>query len=116
MTPNPYGCFGQTDSPHKSSHVAGSVNVVARTTCAVPVPEIVVGTILEKQTCVVFCWWSAVGGSGLDRRYNTSWAKTNSAATPCVSGKYRGNSFHIVRGADGKIYETVTSKTATITC
>jgi hypothetical protein len=28
-----YSCYGQTDQPHLSTHVAGTVNVVARTVC-----------------------------------------------------------------------------------
>jgi len=83
---NPYGCYGQTDRPHKSTHVPGTINVVARTSCAVPVNEICVKTRLYRWKCFgPFCWWSAVGNLGTDLRFGSSLARANSASSSCVS-------------------------------
>lgn len=77
---NPYGCIGQTDRPHASHHVPGNVNVVARTRCAVAVPEIIVQTTLQRRNCfTVFCWWETVGNPGVDRKMNAHLAQANSA-------------------------------------
>lgn len=103
---NPWGCFGSTQNPHHSSHVPGTINVTARTQCNVAVPLIYVETILQREDCFIFCWWANVGPVGMQSRPGNS-VQANSA-TGCVSGKYRGISFHHVRGADGNDYVATT--------
>jgi hypothetical protein len=113
---NPYGCIGQTDRPHASHHVPGNVNVVARTRCAVAVPEIYVQTTLQRRNCfTVFCWWETVGNPGVDRKMNAHLAQANSAGS-CIPGTYRGISSHSVRGPDGQTYIGQTEHVASVTC
>jgi hypothetical protein len=84
-------CYGQTDLPHRSTHVPGSVNVVARTTCNFPT-AMTVSTSLQRQKCLwIFCWWSSLSsgyyaGTGLS-------ISTNAAAF-CQKGWWRGSSSH----------------------
>lgn len=113
---NPYGCYGATDRPHKSTHAPGQVNVVARTVCAVSVPQIYVETQLYKRNCfLIFCWWDPYGSLGTNLRSNSTLARANSSGT-CTTGDYQGRSYHYIIGADGKRYEAWTQNLARVTC
>jgi hypothetical protein len=61
-----YGCYGQTDYPHLSSHNPGYVNVEARTWCAVWMPWLYVKTDLYRSRWWGWEWlaWGSRGGSG----------------------------------------------------
>ncbi|MEO7593986.1 MAG: hypothetical protein ABI134_22415 [Byssovorax sp.] len=75
------GCHFQVDRPHKSTHVPGTVNVVARVQCNRPVDkiEMMLGLALN----------------GVELKSST-FANSGSAylqgnvAVPCVSGTYNG--------------------------
>jgi hypothetical protein len=118
LIPNPYGCYGQTDDPHKSTHVPGNVNVVARTECDwANVPEIHVSTTLQYWKCFIICWWSTIGSTGSTTDYFDDDVTANSAAN-CISGthNYRGISYHYIIGSDGNRYEGWTANEKTLTC
>ena len=92
-------CAGQTDRPHKSVHVPGTVNVVGRTTCFGSVPFMSIAIRLDIQKCFLgICWWKYVSSASNTK---TSWGTVVRANTagPCVSGEYRGTSSH--RAIDG---------------
>ncbi len=109
MEPNPYGCVGRTDYPHKSTHVEGTVNVVAYTTCTVFVPQIYVKTRLYQWVCWgPFCWYSAYGPESENLQYGGNQVSANSAGQ-CVTGWYKGDSYHYIIGPDGNKYEAWTS-------
>lgn len=86
------GCYGQTDSPHASGHVYGTVNVVARTVC--PTTDYVSTELYRSR------WWGWESlGSGANTRYGTA---TTNAAGPCATGDiytYLGDSYHEGSGA-----------------
>jgi hypothetical protein len=116
MEPNPYGCVGTTDNPHKSTHVGFTVNVVARTRCTVVVPKIYVETTLYRWQCWgPFCWYGTYGPKGSELRYGFDQASANSANT-CVTGWYKGDSYHYIIGANGIRYEAWTSREAYVNC
>jgi len=114
--PNPYGCYGQTDYPHRSNTPPNNANVHAFTECSVNVPEIHVDTQLFKRSCTawVFCEWKAWGPVGEETRYDRYIARANSAG-PCQNGKYKGSSSHYIVGADDNFYYAFTSNIRDIT-
>ena len=100
---NPYGCFGQTDNPHKSSNT-WAANVHAKSECAVNVPEIHVETQLYKEICPI-CGFAVIGPLAPDWGVNEKLLEVNSAGpSPCENGKYKGTSSHSVIGANGIQY------------
>ena len=89
-------CDVETDYPHKSTHVPGTINVVGRTRCNVSMNVIGVRTVLEKgNLCIgLFClWYTRVGTWGENQQNYRTQVQANSAAS-CVSGVYRGYSEH----------------------
>lgn len=113
---NPYGCFGHTDNPHKSTHFPNSVNVEAKTQCPIAVPEIKVITQLYVEQCFLFiCDWETYGGPGENYDEDVNRVDANSAGSPCVNNTYQGFSYHWIRGADGNTYSGYTWKTADVT-
>lgn len=109
---NPWNCQGQTDNPHKSTHVPGTVNVVARSSCGISVPTIRVITALQRWN---FPFWSTVGNSPLVQSSPGSYVQTNAAAT-CVTDWYRGVSGHSVVGPDGFTYGLNTKNQEYVVC
>jgi len=84
------GCYGQTDNPHKSTHVEHTINVEARTVC--PGGESYVDLDLYRSR-----WYGWQHLSGDDA---AGWgeAETNAAKT-CTHGSeytYLGSSYHEV--------------------
>lgn len=119
--PKVYGCDGKTDRPHKSSHVEGTVNVEGRSRCKVAMPEIYVSIQIEQgQYCLwrttICLYWEPWGPLGADTQFNAKEAKANSAG-PCVSGAYKGISYHRVKAPhDGRYYHLITWNTARVRC
>lgn len=86
----PTSCWGQTDMPHRSYHVPGTVNVVARTWCTFPT-TVYVSTQLARQRCfLIFCWWSTQASNAAT---GVTRVQTNAAGF-CQRGWWRGGSFH----------------------
>lgn len=116
LIPNPYGCVGTTNNPHRSSHVPGTVNVIAHTYCSVAVPEIHVQTTLFRWQCWgPFCWYAAYGSTGSDTQHWRNHVQANSAGQ-CITGWYKGESYHYIIGYDGIRYEAWTSREAYVNC
>jgi hypothetical protein len=84
--PNPWGCLGQTDNPHKSTHTGGlTINVEAWTQCNVSVPTIHVDTQLYVKDCPWFwCGWSVYNSApmGQNTKNNLSLVKTTRQPRP----------------------------------
>ncbi len=101
-----YGCYGQTDRPHLSSHVPGTVNVVARTVC--PGESVYVQTSLYRDR-----WY---GPQFLDSGSNSGFGSTSTNAAWNCSGSgtytYRAYSYHEAT-VSGWAY---TSNSARLTC
>lgn len=97
-------CFGRTDNPHRSTHVPGTINVIAKTECNF-VTSMSVSTNLQLQRCWGYvCWWSTQR-----RGYNSGVARfvRANAAAPCQTGYWRGFSGHTVvfpNGSSGSTY------------
>ena len=115
--PNPYGCIGQTDNPHRSTHTGGvTFNVIAWTECDVSLPEIYVNTQLYKRDCGwPWCGWSVYGDPNPKTDYDKQYLETNSAGAPCVNGEYKGTSSHYIIGADGNFYSAITQNVQDVT-
>jgi len=98
-------CYGQTDQPHPSTHVNGTVNTVARTVC--PATDYV---SIDQYRSRWYGWQS--WGSGSNTNYGTA---TANAAGACASGDtytYLGSSYHEATGV-GYAY---TSNSRRFTC
>lgn len=101
---NPYGCYGQTDNPHRSS---GDASVHAYTECSVSLPYMFVNVELYRDR-----WY---GEQFLDAHYSTSqyspswsrWRVEANARWNCAgvgTYTYRAYSYHEVRDSRGKYY------------
>lgn len=90
-------CWGRTDLPHRSGTAGyfGNVNVHASTFCYNGSTLLTVGTILQKQKCVLwfFCSWYPVALPGFNTRFGYE-VRTNSASSGCSRGYYKGSSHH----------------------
>jgi len=99
------GCYGQTDQPHPSTHVNGTVNTVARTVC--PAPDYVSVNQYRSR------WYGWQGwGSGSNAAYGRA---TANAAGGCSSGDtytYLAESYHEATG----VGYTYTSNSRRFTC
>ena len=71
-----------TQYPHKSTHVPGTVNVVTVVTCTAPVPQINIRAALYRNGILV-------KDSGQKAVYNSPSAQNNAAVT-CSNGSYQG--------------------------
>lgn len=108
---SPAGCYGQTDRPHNSSHVPGTVNVVARSKCNSPVPTLYVKTQLFFKDWFL---WYAWGPVGEDYDLGVDFVEANSAGS-CKPGEFKGDSYHYSY-ENGVKYEAYTSNSALLTC
>lgn len=98
-------CYGQTDAPHASGHVPGTVNVVGRTVC--PTTDYVLIDLYRQH----WYGWEYMS-SGQKTNYGT--AQSN-AATTCTLGTnflYEGDGYHEATGAG----EASTYNNADLTC
>jgi len=87
-------CNSRIDNIHFSSHVPGTLNVVANTTCTFPM-GINVSVTLSKQSCIWFFCWMTTKGSGVGGNLLASASSaTANAAAPCEKGHWRGASTH----------------------
>ena len=99
-------CYGQTDRPHLSSHVPGTVNVIARTVC--PGESVYVETALYRDR-----WY---GLQFLDSGSKSAFGSVSTNAAWNCSGTgtyaYRAYSYHKA-AISGHAY---TSNSARFTC
>ena len=79
LAPNVNGCGIQVQDPHNSTHVPGSINVVATVNCSVAVSHIALFVTLYKD--------NAYAGSGANDVYFTGSDSAN-AATGCQLWHY----------------------------
>ena len=104
-------CNLRVDNPHKSSHVPGTVNVVARFNCTSSVSGIQMTVTLERDGVEVAR--SPVNSSG-------SASLRGNAATPCINGTYQGTARAVVTFPPGHWPSTTTldetSSRIPITC
>jgi hypothetical protein len=83
------GCYGQTDQPHSSSHVNGSINVVARTVCS--------GLGVHVDVTLYRSRWYGWEQRGSGSKNGTNSVSTNAAesAADCDgTHDYLANSYH----------------------
>jgi hypothetical protein len=92
-------CTGQTDHPHKSNHVPGTVNVEAHTTCTGDVPFISVTARLYFRSDTTGTWTELEVGHKSSSA-GQSEIKMN-AAEPCQTGYYYGRGEHRVQYPGG---------------
>ena len=94
-------CEREVQHPHHSSHVPGTINVVATIECSSAVPELDLKVTLQRQQCFYFiCWWDNVGPTGGEPRYGARTTRANSAID-CQTGSYRGYSQDKIVWPDG---------------
>jgi hypothetical protein len=74
-------CSISVQNPHPSSHVGGTVNVIARTQCSAPVASLEMVMALARNGVIVGQATNANGGSS---------SLQNNVAVRCVSGTYQG--------------------------
>ncbi len=116
---NPYGCYGLTEYPHKSTDSGfDEVSLHARSECPgnFVVPFLWVQTQLYRET---HCAWSTCFGSepwgpvdtqSIDYGYSV---QANSRGA-CLNSWYKGVSAHMMRGWDGNTYYSFTINRAEV--
>ncbi|MBB6170422.1 hypothetical protein HNR23_000482 [Nocardiopsis mwathae] len=112
---SPAGCVGKTHDPHRSSHVRGTVNVVADTRCRSSVPSVGVSTVLHRSR---WYGWQKRGESGLKTERSSRSVEANAGSPRCVGDTHDwlGSSYH-ESVEDGTTYVGRTSKRRNnITC
>jgi hypothetical protein len=110
---NPYGCYGQSDQPHESSHVPNTVAAHAKTECLQQVPRVYVTAQLWKYAEE----WILVGAPAPVTQYNWYRADVNPSA-PCSGSGYWYFIFayHEVTGTDGQVYSANTGNEWFVPC
>lgn len=89
------GCYGQTDRPHLSTHVPGSVNVVGRTVCSGQYDYIEIRLYRSRW----FGWEQRGYGSG--SAWNIVERNASESAAACSgTHDYLGSSYH--EASDGR--------------
>jgi hypothetical protein len=102
------GCYGQTDRPHSSSHVNGSINVVARTVCS--------GLGVHVDVTLYRSRWYGWEQRGYGSKNGTSSVSTNAAESAAAcdgTHDYLANSYH--SASDGRYAYTSNSANG-LTC
>lgn len=117
-TPGQFGaaavitCTPNVQSPHNSTHVPGTVNVVVTLSCTAPVPYISIRAALYRSG-------SLVKDSGAKSVYGARSAQNN-AAEPCHGATYQGWMSYVVQFPAGYVPPTGASSgfgpTRAITC
>ncbi len=85
-------CYGQTDQPHPSGHVSGTVNSVARTVCPAT------NYVEVQQYRSRWYGWQKWGNKGTNTSYGT--AQANSADVCAIGDEYTylAESYHTAAG------------------
>jgi hypothetical protein len=102
------GCYGQTDQPHSSSHVNGSINVVARTVCS--------GLGVHVDVTLYRSRWYGWQQRGYGSKNGTNSVSTNAAesAADCSgTHDYLANSYH---EASDSSYAYTSNRANGLTC
>ena len=88
-----FPCYGQTDRPHRSTHVGGTANVVARTVCF--------GTAVYVRTELYRDRWYGPQFLDSGSRSGTDSVSTNASWRCAGAGTYtyRAYSYHSATGA-----------------
>jgi len=102
------GCYGQTDRPHLSTHVPGSVNVVGRTVCSGTVVYIEIRLYRSRW----YGWQQRGFGSGSQPNFVERNA-SESAADCSGTHDYLGSSYH--EASDGR-YAYTSNRANGLTC
>ncbi len=117
---NPYGCFGRTHNPHKSSSTSNEIAVKGETVCpsGPSMPTIGVDTVLMQgslclgNTCLS---WSPYSTVDVQERHNATSVKSRAAGSPCEDGVYRGESVHYIIDSQDNVYAAFTGNAQQIT-
>ncbi len=118
---NEWGCYGQTENPHRTTHGGVPVvNVHARSACPNDdVPYLWVETELHREYNCVFSTCFGIepwGPPSNDDVENGRFVDTYSEG-PCLDTTYyKGISAHLMIGPDGNRYIAFTTKRARVTC
>jgi hypothetical protein len=96
------GCYGQTDQPHPSTHVPGTVNVVARTVC--PGFGVSVYTALYRDRWYGEQFLDDGGNSG------TNSVSTNASWRCAGAGTYTYRAYSYHEASDGAYAYTYNSR------
>jgi hypothetical protein len=84
-------CSYRIDNIHPSTHVPGTLNVIASTSCSQAISQSV-WTSIQRQACFwIFCWWST-RGNGFDAGIKA--LVRAPAPAPCQKGWWRGTGTH----------------------
>ncbi len=107
---SPGGCYGQTDRPHLSTHVPGSVNVVARTVCAGFYDYVSTGLYRSR-------WYGwELRGTGNATAYNQATDNADESAADCDgTHDYLAQSYH-ENLDDGSYANTANTSNGSLTC
>ncbi len=82
-------CNLNVQNPHNSTHVGGTINVVATIGCNVPAASLSIAVTLWKSVCDPGCQQVPYGATGTNSNAGSASIQANSAAA-CTSGDYFG--------------------------
>lgn len=103
-----YNCYGQTDQPHLSTHVPGTVNVTARTVCS--------GHVVYVTTNLYRSRWYGWELRGSDNTTGVGTATDNAAENNCGgTHDYLATSYH-ENLDDGSYANTSNTSNGSLTC
>jgi len=111
-------CYGQTDRPHRSTHVPANANVVARTVCTVPMINLSIYTELYHWECWWWFGWHCnwiLKSTGSNSNSGLSSIQTNAAA-PCQTGDWGAATTHRGTWPDGNTFVIGTANIAYVQC
>jgi hypothetical protein len=87
-----YSCTLNVQNPHNSSHVGGTINVVATISCGIAVTRMSLQVTFYKVVCDPRCGTVPYGTTGSSVTYSNRTIQANSAAA-CSSGSYFGEAY-----------------------
>lgn len=111
-SPNPYGCYGASQSPHASSHVPGNVTAQVISRCAVAVPTLTAYGDLERALGLGFT--SGVA-TAYQPGYGTYVHANPGAPFPVQTSLYVIYGTSTAVGDEGENMAAYTSNQATVT-
>lgn len=112
---NPYGCIGQSNYPHKSTHIPGNITAEATTTCDIPLNWVEAGATLTHAIGLGFeTTLDSKDGHGV---MVTTYGVNPGAACPTSSNTlYCVYGTHKVIDFEGTEYDAQTYNQQWVTC
>ncbi len=116
LSPNPWGCIGQANNPHLSTHGPDDLNGAATTTCTTAPPYLETAASLDWDVGLGLTW--QLGADDYVANPGSRTATANASGNCPVSGNALYYTFgeHVAMASDGTEYTAETEAQATVNC